>query len=325
MDHILEWPPQKADPRLACDRGVAFVPSGDRFLHAPDLCLFGVERDSLVARCSCWWSGSGGRPGIVGHYAAADGECGAAILAHACAALATAGCTTAMGPMDGNTWRRYRLIVERGSEPAFFLEPDNPADWPQHWSTAGFSQCATYISALNDDLSTEDPHTAGARARLEAEGISIRPFDPAHADAELRRIFALSAVAFSRNAFYAPISEEEFLAQHRALLPCVRPELIMLAERNDALAGFIFAVPDLLQARRGGVPDTVILKTVAVDPAVGGFGLGGVLTDLAQRAARQMGFRRAVHALIHETNVSRRISDRYARTIRRYALFSRTL
>jgi hypothetical protein len=38
-----------------------------------------------------------------------------------------------------------------------------------------------------------------------------------------------------------------------------------------------------------------------------------------------MGFRRAIHALMHETNVSRRLSDRYARTMRRYALFSRPL
>ena len=87
----------------------------------------------------------------------------------------------------------------------------------------------------------------------------------------------------------------------------------------------MFALPDLLQARRGGAIDTVILKTVAVDPAMGGMGLGGVLMDLVQRHARGMGFRRAIHALIFETNVSRKISDRSARTFRRYALFSKQL
>ena len=36
----------------------------------------------------------------------------------------------AVGPLDGSTWRRYRLVTERGVEPPFFMEPDNPDDWP---------------------------------------------------------------------------------------------------------------------------------------------------------------------------------------------------
>jgi L-amino acid N-acyltransferase YncA len=91
------------------------------------------------------------------------------------------------------------------------------------------------------------------------------------------------------------------------------------------LAAFMFALPDVLQARRGEAVDTVILKTIAVHPSVAGIGLGGVLMDLVQRSALQLGFRRAIHALMHETNASRKISGRYARTIRRYALFSRAL
>ena len=121
----------------------------------------------------------------------------------------------------------------------------------------------------------------------------------------MQRIFKLSLSAFSRNVLYTPIAEAEFLAQYHAVLPHVRPELVLLAEKEDALVGFMFAIPDLLQARRGVPIDTVILKTIAVDPAVSGMGLGGALMDLVQRSARDLGFRRAIHALIHETNVSR--------------------
>src|SRR5207247_6343770 len=124
---------------------------------------------------------------------------------------------TAVGPMDGTTWRRYRFMVERGSEPVFFLEPDNPDDWPLHWSAAGFSPLATYTSAVNDDLDIEDTRTAAARARLTGAGISIRTFDPARADAELRRIFTLSLRAFSRNFLYTPIAEAEFVGQYHAV------------------------------------------------------------------------------------------------------------
>ena len=35
--------------------------------------------------------------------------------------------------------------------------------------------------------------------------------------------------------------------------------------------------------------------------------------------------RRAIHALMHDGNASRRISDRFARPFRRYALFAKAL
>ena len=320
---------QDSDPSIACDRGVALASPADRRLHAPDTHLLATDHGALMARCSCWWRETptldGRHLGVIGHYAAADAASASALLARACDTLAAAGCTTAAGPMDGNTWRRYRFIIDRGAEPVFFLEPDNPDDWPQSWAAAGFTPLASYSSAVNDDLATEDARTEDALARLTASGISVRTFDPARADADLRRIFELSLTAFSRNFLYTPISETEFLAQNHAVLPFVKPELILLAEREGALAGFMFAVPDILQARRGASMDTVILKTIAVDPSAAGIGLGGALFDLVQRSARHMGFTRAIHALMHETNASRRLSSRYARTIRRYVLFSRSL
>jgi GNAT superfamily N-acetyltransferase len=321
--------PDDPGPAFSLDGGVTPIDASDRRLHAPNRHLLAVDNGSLVARCSCWWRDTapiGGQPlGAIGHYAAADPGSAVALLTRACQVLSDAGCTTAVGPMDGNTWRRYRFVVDRGPEPPFFLEPDNRDDWPEHWFASGFSVLAHYTSALNEDLTHEDPRTAAVLPTLAEAGISIRCFDPGRADAELRRIYALSLLAFRRNFLYSPIAEGEFLAQNRAILPFVRPELILLAERGDELVGFMFAVPDVLQARRGTAPDTVILKTIAVAPAATGIGLGGVLMDRVQRAARALGFRRAIHALMHEDNISQRISKHYGRTIRRYALFARLL
>jgi GNAT superfamily N-acetyltransferase len=333
MDEVIVLSPGEDDVAVRCDRGVSFVPRVDRVRHAPDRSVVAVRRGSLVARCSCWWrdtaSPDGARIGVIGHYAASDEDAGAALLSRACEVLAAEGCTTAVGPMDGTTWRRYRFIVDRGNEPPFFLEPQNPPGWPTHWASAGFSPFASYTSALNHDLDADDPRSSGASARLAAAGISIRAFDPAQPEVELRRIFRLSSVSFSGNLFYGPISEFEFLDQYRALLPFVCPELILLAEREGSLVGFVVALPDVLQvrpgARRGTVVDTMIVKTVGVDPGVSGMGLGSLLVALVQRRASRLGFRRAIHALMHETNASRRISDRYACTFRRYALLSRSL
>ena len=322
------------DPAVAVDRGITLTPAAERVAHAADRTLLLLDRGSLVARCSCWWKTTphvdGGPAGAIGHYAAADAASSQLLLQRACETLAAEGARTAVGPMDGTTWRRYRFIVHRGSEPPFFLEPDNPADWPAHWMAAGFATLATYTSALNENLAARDPRTAAALDTLRDRGISIRPLDPARVQGELQSIFALSLSAFSRNFLYTPIGEDEFLAQYRAVMPYVDPALVLLAEKGDSLVGFMFALPDLLEQRRTGsietsIPKTIILKTIAVDPAFAGIGLGGVLMDLVQQKAHENGFRRAVHALIHETNVSGRLSSRSARTFRRYALFAKPL
>jgi predicted N-acetyltransferase YhbS len=227
--------------------------------------------------------------------------------------------------MDGTTWRPYRFIVARGDEPPFFLEPQNLPNYPGQWASAGFLPLASYTSAVTRDLNAEDARSADASRRLAAAGMTIRAFDAAQPDAELRRIFKLSTRSFSRNFLYSPIAESEFLEQYRALLPFARPELILLAELEGNLVGVVVAVPDALQARRGLDVDTVIVKTVGVDPTVSSMGLGGLLVTRVQREASRFGFRRAIHALMHQTNPSRRISDRHATTFRRYALFSKAL
>ncbi|MBV9712853.1 MAG: hypothetical protein JO011_18285, partial [Ktedonobacteraceae bacterium] len=88
----------------------------------------------IQARCSLWWKNVPQLPdqriGLIGHYAAYDTASAVSLLQLACKELARQGCTLAVGPMDGSTERRYRLLSERGTEPPFFLEPDNPDDWP---------------------------------------------------------------------------------------------------------------------------------------------------------------------------------------------------
>ena len=287
------------------------------------------ERGALRARCSLWWTHTpsllGHRVGLIGHYATRDAAASGLLLERACRELARRGCSVAVGPMDGNTWRRYRLLTERGGEPAFFLEPDNPDDWPDHFLALGFQPIAHYVSAVHSDLRREDPRVSHIAQRLSAQGIRLRPLDPRHAEDDLRRIYAVSAVSFRNNFLYTPIAETDFLAQYRTLLPALRPELVLIAETADQAVGFIFAVPDLKQAERGRPIDTVVVKTVAVLPERANAGLGSLLLAACQGAASRLGYARAIHALMHEQNASRNLSRRCAQPMRRYTLFGKAL
>jgi len=306
---------------------VRALDSGRLTREAPDAHWLAMREDRVVARASLWWTAVAPWPdarlGYIGHYAAADLDAGRAALSHACGELAAHGATQAIGPIDGSTWHAYRLVIDRGELPPFFLEPDNPDDWPAHFAAAGFTTFARYTSALVDHLEAGQPAILAAEQRLVAAGYQFRPLDLNARDRELDRLYDLSLAAFARNLLYTPIGRDEFRAQYAQLLPKVDPRLVMLAERGADLAGYCVTLPDLLEAARTGATRTAIVKTLAVHPNHGGAGLGGVLTDRSQRAAAALGFTRVIHALMLETNASQRISQRYGQTCRRYALFSR--
>jgi GNAT superfamily N-acetyltransferase len=298
--------------------------------HAPDAHWILTDgRGKTVGRCSLWWRSAppypGHRVGVIGHYAVRDATAAHRLLQHACEQLATSSCTLAVSPMDGNTWRRYRLIAERGSEPVFLLEPDNPDDWAQHFLDNRFAPLASYSSAINTDLEQSDPCIAEVAERAAAQGVRIRALDPGIFEDELHRIYAISTASFRNNLLYSPISEADFTIQYRAVKPYVRPELVLIAEYQGHPVGFLFSIPDLLQARRGQVINTVIIKTVAVVPERANAGLGSLLVARCQEIARALGYTRVIHALMLDTNNSRKISRHYARIMRRYALFARTL
>jgi GNAT superfamily N-acetyltransferase len=297
-------------------------------MHAPDLCL-AIEQDGAVhARCSLWWRAapSLGRHavGCIGHYAAVTEAAGRQLLEGACQRLRAAGCTLAVGPLDGNTWRRYRLLTERGTEPPFFLEPDNPDDWPAHFERSGFTALAQYYSSRCDDISLLAGKAWVDRNFIDA-GYRLRAFDREHPEAELERLWRVASDAFEGAFLYTPIASGEFEAMYGRVLPVARPELILMAERGTETVGFCLCVPDVLQSRRGEAVDTVIMKTLAVVRPLQGRGLGVWLFDRVIAAARDLGYRRVINALMHEANASRKLGRPHMRDFRRYTLFARAL
>lgn len=283
-----------------------------------------------AARCSLWWRDvpayPGHRLGLIGHYAAQTLHASEALLDAAERQLKAEGCTLALGPMDGSTWRSYRFVVERGDAPLFFLEPDHPDAWPSYFTGRGFSVLAEYFSVINPRLERPEPRLDAVQERLKKRGITLRDFRLDDFDNELQRIYEVSIASFAQNFLYTPIGQAEFIASYRALRAFCRPEMILLAEQGERPLGFVFAIPDLLQARRGESVDTAIIKTLAVLPEQLGGGLGGLLFARCEERLRSLGYRRAIHALMYQDNASRNLSARAdILPLRRYALLAKPL
>ncbi len=307
----------------------ALDPSAVQALQ-PDAQWLLTDGSDLVARCSLWWrrvpTYQDHRVGLIGHYAARDAAGASQLLRAAGDELAGQGCTLAVGPMDSNTYQRYRLVTDRGTEPPFFLEPDNPAAWPAHFVASGFSVLARYCSALQLDLAAPDERLERITQRLERRGIRIRPLRLDHFERDVRAMHAIATASFSQSVLHTPIDADAFARLYQPLRAYVVPDLVLIAECDDVPVGLLFTLPDWLQAQREPRVTTLILKTIAVRPAFAGHGLAGALIARGLLTAQQLGYTRVIHALMHERNTSVRLSDRYHATImRRYALYAKTL
>jgi hypothetical protein len=288
-----------------------------------------VDDGRVLADASLWATRplryAGLRAGIIGRYSAAERDAAAVLLAHAVERLRLAGCRYAIGPMDGDTWHGYRLVTDAGSEPPFFLEPANPVGYVDDFRRGGFATIEGYHSTLVTDLGAPDPRAERLAARFSGDGVTVRTIEMERFEDEIGALHALSLRAFANNVLYRPVDAETALALYAPLRPCIDPRFCLIAEDAGAIVGFVFAVPDVAQLRRTGTVDTVIVKTLARSPDRRYVGLGVLLADMIRERIHAAGYRRAIHALMHDANVSAAQSAKSARVVRRYALFGKEI
>lgn len=285
------------------------------------------DQGRITAWASLWWSHTPVLDGIqvatIGGFGAIDETSAISLLEESCARLRAIGCPLVVGPMNGNTWRTYRFVVESGNHGPFFMEPRNPPSYPTWWQAAGFQKLAGYSSSLValDGRSTVPDSLP---TRLQAAGVTIRDLDPDRFEAELEAIHDVTLAGFSNNFLYTPLPKVAFLASYRKIQDQVVPGLVRIAEHNGKPCGYVFALADLEAAARGENP-ALIIKTLTVDPTAHCAGLGSLLVDEVHQRGYRAGFHHAIHALQYDGNNVLRITARHnGLRFRRYALFFKT-
>ena len=235
------------------DAGLAKAQGADQVIS------LGEGGEEPRARCALWWKDTpvvnGANIGYIGHYAAVDSAAASALLEQACRVLAEYGAALAIGPLDGTTWRPHRLAIDGLNRPPFFMEPRNPADWPQHFLENGFHILANYSSSVVDLTRPLENTTAFDRVRRRLtgqNGIVVRPVDPERIDQELCGIYRLARDSFRNNFLYQPLPEAEFVATYRRVAPFLVPEFVRIAEADGGIAGFVFAIPDVEGIAKSG-------------------------------------------------------------------------
>lgn len=295
----------------------------------------------LVARIAPALRDGAGRPyGTLGCFEALDGEDGAVreLFEQAIAWLRAAGAGPVLGPMDGDTWHRYRLNVGPWDVPPFLLEPYNPPYYERLWLAGGFVPLERYFSKRIDPAAVVAHLAEKAQAAL-AAGYRLRPLDPARFPAELGTIYELSRRIFARNFLYTEIPEGEFLQLYAGSRALLDPGLVLFARSPAGEdVGFLFAYPDRFRAvaamggKRGLLArlrflrhrrdvDAVDFKTLGVLAEHRRAGVAAALFHEGHRRAVEKGYRYANHCLYKEGNPSGELDGGQGTVMREYRLY----
>jgi len=250
----------------------------------------------------------------VGKCKFASAQAGARLLTDAAALAKSKGATALIGPMEGDTWHAYRLISERGAQPPFLMEPSSADHDISAFKAAGFDEISSYFSASAPLSALPGPEPK------DTDVFTIETWDGGDADALFSQVYHLSCTAFADNPFYKHITLDDFLAMYRPVVPLLKHDLILFARDSTGnLVGFLFGIPNYAE---GPTPTSVILKTYASLQK----GAGHWLSYQFYTNAKAMGYEVAIHALMHDDNLSAiRSGLNGANVFRRYALMGRTL
>ncbi|MGO9392975.1 hypothetical protein [Rhodoblastus sp.] len=258
-------------------------------------------------------SWDGRRTAALGELKFADAAAGAALVDSVALELAADGFGAMIGPMDGDTWHRYRVVVESDGSRPFLMEPTSGPYDLKILEAVGFSRLVEYVSA-------RAPVAPPEAVEHVHDDIEVAAWDGKNAELLIGHVYDASLAAFAGAAFYKPLPKEDFLALYAPIIPAVDPRFVFFARDKDGRpVGFLFGMPDRL------APDgerCAILKTYAGSVR----GVGRLLAQKFHIVARDLGLTGVIHALMRCDNVSRGASLMHGgQVFRRYALMGRAL
>lgn len=249
------------------------------------------------------------RTAAIGCSSFTDTATAARLLVEACRSLRAEGFECVIGPMDGNTWGRYRLQSWTDGSPAFAMEPDGSASDLESYLQAGFEIIETHSSATA---------ATGSRGwRDVAKGVEVISWDGIAPEQLLARAHSLVSQGFAQTPFYTPLPREHFVGAYLPLLAKADPHFILEARTPDGqTVGLTLAFPDPLRQ------NAVVLKTY-----VGSLpGVGRAMADRVHALALEFGYSEVIHALMRDGIVSLNQSRKFGgRVFRKYVLMGKLL
>ncbi len=289
------------------------LPGLDPPENTPDETWLVVDRQKIVACASLWQTAAPcyreQSTAVAGHFFAAAKEAGVLLLEQLKQRAARRGAAYLIGPMDGDTWHRYRLVSRPNKTLPFLFDLETPLWWNEIFQLAGFTAVKRYHSSVGRPGAYSDRSVTRFTERMQAMKLRVRTFDPEHWQEELSRLHPLCCRCFSNNFLYTDITLETFLHMYKPVLNILDPDFFLIAEDDGEPVGFVFGYPNRVPHGDGAV-ESLVLKTVARLPGRLYAGLGACLVHEFHTRAETHGYKQIVHAFMAAGNASAVISKK---------------
>ena len=298
-----------------------------------DSCKIEILKDEEVkASCVCYFNNTPNyneiKVGCIGDFNIVDNSFAKSLLEKCESIFKEKGFKYIVGPMNENTWQKYRAIKWSSDEDLFLMENVNSIEDGKAFLDAGFNELYTYTSnkgLVSDSYKSEALDLA--RSNLESEGIKIRKFNKDDAISDLKKIYNVSKESFSRNPLYTPINEEQFISQYTPYIDKIDDDFVLIAEKDGVgEVGFVFCIPNYEEMKKGIPVETLILKTIAVLPEYEDLAIGNVLLDDISNKAKEKNYKNWIFAFMYKNNTSQKMAKRNnAEAIREYVIFGKEI
>jgi len=179
-----------------------------------------------------------------------DPAAAAALFAAAARFLKPRGITLLRGPANMSVNHEVGLLVDGYDLPPAIMMPYNPRYYPALVEANGFQKAMDLYAYYGDARELEIPErvTRGVEICRRRYKFRVRPLDMRRFDEEIRRIHAVYTRAWERNWGAVAMTQKEFDHLAAQLKAIVDPDLCLIAEIGDQVAGFSLALPDFNQA-----------------------------------------------------------------------------
>ncbi|MBL1278701.1 MAG: hypothetical protein COA33_000380 [Fluviicola sp.] len=224
-----------------------------------------------------------------------------------------------LGPMEGSTWNNYRFS-EKNDRKNFFMEPYHHIYYNQQFLDAGFKKIAQYDSNLDSKLTVDSLKIKDYEVEFTKKGANFRTIRMDDFENELRRIGKFSIDSFADNFLYTSISPEDFVSKYLPYKKYFDARMIWIVENpEEQIQAIIFAIKDYHDTAN----ETFIIKTIARRKESTYKGIGSYLAVKVMQIAKELGYKKVIHALMIQNNASVKISkvndgDRF----KSYALYA---
>jgi len=252
------------------------------------------------------------------------------------------------GPENLSTNEEVGFLTSGYDKKPVFLLPYNPSWYVRQAENYGFTKLMdlfSYRFLNNENLFQKVGKVDHVRRRLESRGILIRPINLSRFEEEVLGLQKIYNASFDENWGFLPLSDREFLDYARNLRLITPRELMLVAEKEGRIIGFICNVPDINQVlskikngrlfpfgifywllRKRWI-DQVRILILGVDKEYRNQGVDLCLYGMLFQNGSRMGIMRAEAAYVMENNAGmiRILESLGAERIKSYRLFEKEI